>query len=99
MLIHYITKNVIYAITYHLHNKCKSYQISSFNEKKIWIVTMEDPFSNEYENHLSYFQGISSKSINHYETITHKSLDYTKLFETTLQVKIPAFNSISFLIS
>ena len=40
-LIDYITK---YGITYHLHNKCKSYQITSFNEKKIWIVAMENPF-------------------------------------------------------
>ena len=99
MLIDYITKNGIYAIIYYLHNKCKSYQISLFNGKKIWIVAMENPFSNEYRNHLSCFHDMSLKSINHYETIIHKSLDYTKFFEATLQVKIPALNSISFLIS
>ena len=79
MLIDYISKNGIYAITYHLHNKCKSYQISLFYEKKIWIVAMENPFSNEHKDHLSYFNGMSLNSINHYETIIHKSLDYTKI--------------------
>ena len=47
--------------TYHLHNKCKSYQICLFNGKKIWIVAMENPFSNEYENHLSCFHEMSFK--------------------------------------
>ena len=62
MLIDYVTKNGIYGITYHFHNKCKSYQISLFNEKKIWIVTMKDPFSNEYENNCGSISGCCQKT-------------------------------------